>query len=79
VTETELARRIADYWKDLGYTVEVEVRMVAETLPSGATWRYPAVRSDLRHGLPYGYRGELAKKDPAQGGASEVVAFGPVG
>lgn len=75
MTETEIARRIADYWKDHGYTVDVGVRMCAETLPSGTIWRYAAVRSDLRCGLPYGYRGELAKKDPAQGGASEVVAL----
>jgi len=78
VTETEIARRIADYWKDRGCTVNVEVRMVAERLPSGNIWRYAAVRSDMRRGLPRGYRGELAKKDPAQGGAS-VSALCQVG
>ena len=56
--DVELAHRIAAYWLSKGYNVDVRVRAVSEPLsrPGGFTSNYHAVRSNLRAGLPQGYR-----------------------
>lgn len=71
MSEQALAAKIAEYWRERGCTPEVTIRTLTERTRDGM-WRYQAVRSDMRGGLPRSYQGELAKKDPAEGcGASQ--------
>ena len=62
MSDAEIIERIYDYWRERGYVAEIGMRRCVCSNPaSGNVWTYQAVRSDLRSGLPRGYRGPLAR------------------
>ena len=60
INDETLAHIIRDYWKQLGYQVEVDVRECTRTGKVDQVVIYHAVRSNLLNAMPRGYRGELA-------------------
>lgn len=60
MTDHDSIETIKSYWFARGYKVKVEMRECADTTPSGHfMYKYNALRSNMLHGLPRDYRGEL--------------------
>lgn len=57
VLEENIANRIRNYWRERGYQINIEVHDIPVINKSGSPHStYRAARSNMRYGLPSGYK-----------------------
>ena len=58
MNDNNVIEAIQLYWRERGYKVKVEVQECTHEVPGRLPYKYHAIRSNLRNGLPRGYRGD---------------------